>query len=152
MARHAPDHVTATPLVFLDANVLFSAAVGGEAFDLLFELARRGKVRFVTSRSCELEARRNLERKRPDRAEGLADVLRVAPPADVDPSEHVAWARALVGDADGHVLAAARILAAVTLVTGDLTHFGPLMERGDLPLTVRTPRTFLMEGPPTPAG
>ena len=28
MARHPPDHVTASPLVFLDANVLFSAAVG----------------------------------------------------------------------------------------------------------------------------
>ena len=144
--------MTAAPLVFLDANVLFSAAVGGEAFDLLFELARRGKVRFVTSRVCELEALRNLGRKRPDPAEGLADLLRFAPPADVDPSEHVAWALALVADADAHVLAAARTLTAVTLVTGDLTHFGPLMERGDLPLTIRTPRAFLMEGPPTPAG
>ena len=136
--------MTAAPLVFLDANILFSAAVGGEAFNLLFDL-----VRFVTSKTCELEARRNLERKRPDRAEALAGVMRVAPPADVDPSEHVVWARALVGDADAHVLAAARSLAAVTLVTGDLTHFGPLMDRGDLPLTIRTPRAFLMEGPPT---
>jgi predicted nucleic acid-binding protein len=148
MARHAPTLVTAVPLVFLDANVLFSAAVGGEALDLLLELARRGRVRFVTSRMCELEARRNLERKRPDRVEALAGVLRVAPPADVDPAEHVGWARALVGDADAHVLAAARSLAVVTLVTGDLTHFGPLMEREDLPLTIRTPRAYLMEGPP----
>ena len=140
--------MTVPPLVFLDANVLFSAAIGGEAFDVLFELAHRGMVRFVTSRVCELEARRNLERKRPDRAEALAGILRDAPPADVDPSEHVEWARALVGDADAHVLAAARVLATVTLVTGDLTHFGPLMERGDLPLTIRTPRAFLMEGPP----
>ncbi len=140
--------MTAAPLVFLDANVLFSAAVGGEAFGLLFELARRDKVRFVTSRVCELEARRNLERKRPERAQALTSILRAAPPADVDPSEHLAWARALVGDADAHVLAAARSLACVALVTGDLTHFGPLMERGDLPLTIRTPRAFLMEGPP----
>ena len=28
--------------VFLDANVLFSAAVGGPAFELIWELARRG--------------------------------------------------------------------------------------------------------------
>jgi len=144
--------VTAAPLVFLDANVLSSAAVGGEVFDLLFELAHRGRARFVTSRVCELEARRNLERKRPDRVEALAAVLRAAPPADVDPSDHVDWARALVGDGDAHVLAAARTLAAVTLVTGDLTHFGPLMERGDLPLTIRTPRAFLMEGPPASGG
>ena len=152
MARHAPDHVTATPLVFLDANVLFSAAIGGEAFDLLFELASLGKARFVTSRMCELEARRNLERKRPDRVEALAGILGLAPAADVDPSEHLGWARTLAGDADAHVLAAARTLAAVTLVTGDLTHFGLLMERGDLPITIRTPRAFLMEGPTASAG
>jgi predicted nucleic acid-binding protein len=148
MACDPPNHVTPSPLVFLDANVLFSAAVGGEVFDLLFQLELRGKVRFVTSRACELEARRNLERKRPDKTDALADILRAAPPADVDPSEHLSWARALVGDADAHVLAAARSLAAVTLVTGDLTHFGLLLERGDLPLTIRTPRAFLMEGPP----
>ena len=144
--------MTASPLVFLDANVVFSAAIGGEVFDLLFELERRDRVRFVTSRVCELEAQRNLERKRPDRAEALAGILRAVPPADVDPSEHIAWARALVGDADAHVLAAARTSAAVTLVTGDLTHFGSLMERGDLPLTIRTPRAFLMEGPSASAG
>lgn len=141
--------MTASPIVFLDANVLFSAAVGGEVFDLLFELGRSDRVRFVTSRACELEARRNLERKRPDRAAALADILRAAPPADVDASEHLAWARALVGDADAHVLAAARGLAAITLVTGDLMHFGPLMKQADLPLTIRTPRAFLMEGPPS---
>lgn len=152
MARQTPNHVTASPFVFLDANVLFSAAVGGEVFELLFELERRDRVRFVTSRVCELEARRNLERKRPDRAEALADILRAAPSADVDPSEHLAWARALVGDADAHVLAAARSLAVVTLVTGDLTHFGLLMEQGDLPLTIRTPRAFLIEGPPMSTG
>lgn len=144
--------MTSSPLVFLDSNVLFSAAVGGEVFDLLFELGRRGKVRFVTSGTCALEAQRNLERKRPDRAEALAGILRAAPPADVDPSEHVAWARSLVGDADAHVLAAARSLVAVTLVTGDLTHFGHLMDRMDLLLTIRTPRAFLMEGPPASAG
>ncbi len=149
MARHPPDHVTASPLVFLDANVLFSAAVGGQVFDLLFELQRRDKVRFVASRACELEARRNLERKRPDRAQALADILRAASSADIDPSEHLAWAHALVGDADAHVLAAARSLAVATLVTGDLTHFGSLMEREDLPLTIRTPRAFLVEGPPS---
>ena len=138
--------MTLSPLVFLDANVLFSASIGGEVFDLLFELGRGAKVRFVTSRACELEARRNLERKRLERAEALADILRAAPAADVDPSEHFAWAHALVDVADAHVLAAGRSLAAVTLVTGDLTHFGLLMTRADLPLTIRTPRAFLMDG------
>jgi hypothetical protein len=54
-----------------------------------------------------------------------------------------------VGDPDAHVLEAARSLATVMLVTGDLTHFGPLMRRSDLPLAIRTPRAFLMEGPPS---
>jgi predicted nucleic acid-binding protein len=144
--------VTASALVFLDANVLFSAAVGGEAFDLLFELARRHKVRFVTSRACELEARRNLERKRPDRVEAFADIMLAAASADVDTSDHFSWAHALVGDPDAHVLEAARSLATVMLVTGDLTYFGPLMRRSDLPLAIRTPRAFLMEGPPSSTG
>ena len=33
------------------------------------------------------------------------------------------------------------------LITGDLKHFGALMERDDLPLRVRSPRAFLLEGP-----
>ena len=139
--------MTRPPLVSLDANVVFSMALGGEVFDLLLELGRRGRVRFVTSRACELEARRNIERKRPDRIDALADLARIAPAADVEPSEHLAWASALVGHADAHVLAAARTLAVVTLVTGDVTHFGALMDREDLPLEIRTPRAFLMEGP-----
>ena len=44
--------------VFLDANVLFSAAVGGPAFELIWELARRGLIRLVTSAHCRAEAMR----------------------------------------------------------------------------------------------
>ena len=142
--------MTPPPLVFLDANVLFSAALGGETFDLLFELAQRDLIHLVTSQVRHLEARRNIDRKRPDRTAALDDILRSAPAADVDPSLHLTWASALVGDADAHVLAAARSLSVAVLVTGDVTHFGPLMERKDLPFTIRTPRAFLLEGRPPP--
>lgn len=134
------------PLVFSDANVLFSMALGGETFALMLELAER-RVRYVTSRACVLEAERNLRRKRAEASGGLDDVLAVVAVADVDPSEHLAWATGIVGLGDAHVLAAARSLRAAILVTGDRTHFGEAMDRSDLPLRVRTPRAFLMEGP-----
>jgi hypothetical protein len=84
---------------------------------------------------------------RPDRLTGLDNVLDVVKAEDVDAAEHAPWASDLVNQTDVHVLAAARALGASVLVTGDVTHFGSLMERGDLPLGVRTPRRFLLEGP-----
>ncbi len=138
--------MTSGPLVFCDANVLFSMALGGEAFALMLELAERGRVRYVTSRVCALEAERNLLRKRPEAAGAIDGVMAIVAVADVDPSEHLAWAAEVVGASDAHVLAAARSLHAAVLVTGDRTHFGTAMERTDLPLRIRTPRTFLLEG------
>ncbi len=139
--------MSTAPLLFLDANVLFWAALGGPAFDLLLELAGRGRIRAVTSTACELEAAVNLSRKHPDRLESLDEVLHTVRVEDVDPETHAPWASALVHGGDVHVLAAARALGADVLVTGDVTHFGGLMERADLPLKVRTPRAFLLEGP-----
>jgi uncharacterized protein len=118
------------PLVFLDTNVLFSAALGGAAFDFLLELARAGALRLT---SCVVEAETNLRRKRPDRhgqLEQVVDLVLVEAHADHD--EHVAWARELVHPADVHVLAPARRAGARYLVTGDTTHFGALMARDDL--------------------
>jgi len=140
--------VSGPPLVFLDANILFSAALGGPAFQLLLDLARDGTVPLTTSNACMIEAATNLERKRPDRREALTPILAaldVEPDAEAD--EHLDWAQGLVHPDDAHVLAAARRTGADVLLTGDTTHFGPLMERDDLGLTVRTPRAFLLEGP-----
>lgn len=58
--------------------------LGGGAFALMLELARRDRVRYVTSRACLVEARRNLERKRPDHA--LDDAREPIAAADVDPT------------------------------------------------------------------
>jgi predicted nucleic acid-binding protein len=139
--------VTARPLVFLDANILFSAAIGGQAFELLLDLARAGRVRLATSRACILEAERNLDRKRPDRRPVLAAVMTLVSVAAYENPEHSEWASALVDADDVHVLAATRAAGADVLLTGDVTHFGPLMERSDLGLQVRTVRAFLLEGP-----
>jgi len=64
-------------------------------------------------------------------------------------TSHLAWAETLIEAKDAPVLAAALRAQADTLITGDLTHFGPLMERDDLPFTVQTLRTFLLAGPPS---
>jgi predicted nucleic acid-binding protein len=132
--------------VFLDANVLFSAALGGDTFALLLELARAGRVELLSSPYCVEEARVNIERKRSDRAPQLLRVLAdVTPVQDVHPSS--AKSQALLPSKDAPVLDAALAAGADVLVTGDRTHFAHLMSRDDLDLRVRTPRQFLLDGP-----
>jgi predicted nucleic acid-binding protein len=130
--------------VFLDANVLFSAALGGASFDLLWKLAASGRVELLSSPYCVEEARVNLERKRPDRAARFVGLL-----AAVTPVEDVTNPRstALLPPKDAPVLDAALDAGADVLVTGDRTHFGALMTRDDLGIRVRTPSAFLLEGP-----
>lgn len=134
------------PVAFLDADVLFSAALGGRVFGTILELGRAGIVRLVTSEACVREAFENLRRKRPEAPTSLNGVL-----SDVEAFEmrqlDEDWATPLVGSPDAHVLAAARALGARWLVTGDRTHFGSLMGRADTPIGVVTPRGFLIRGP-----
>jgi predicted nucleic acid-binding protein len=129
---------------FLDANVLFSAALGGPTFALLWELAGVGKVRLITSVYCHLEAERNLARKYPGRSSALAarmehvlvvpDVRdRVVPPVPLAPKDLPVYSVAVAVLADA-------------LLTGDTKHFSPLMERTDLPLKVMTVARFLKAG------
>jgi uncharacterized protein len=143
-----PRKVAEPPLIFLDANILFSAAIGGPAFQLLLDLARAHTLRLVTSESCVLEAETNLERKRAPALNNLTSVLAlvvVFPGAGDD--EHVEWASSLVHPDDIHVLAAARRVGADVLLTGDTTHFSELMKREDLDLRIRTLRSFLLATP-----
>jgi predicted nucleic acid-binding protein len=133
--------------VFVDANVLFSAALGGPAFELMWELATRGRIRLATSPSCKVEAESNLERKRPDAVTRFAQLLLEVDLVPEPTPEALAAARRLVVEKDAPVLGAALAAKADVLVTGDVKHFGALMKRGDLPLRVRTPRAFLLEGP-----
>ena len=139
--------MTDPPTAFVDANVLFSASLGGTVFDTIRELGRRGLVRLVTSEACVREAFDNLRRKRPEALTSLDGVLLDVGSFELPPGTDVGWASKLVGPADGHVLAAARQLGADLLVTGDITHFGSLMERGDIGIRIMTPRDLLIRGP-----
>lgn len=118
-------------------------------FFLLLELGREGAVHLLTSRACRREAEVNLGRKRPERQAALQEVFAVVATAAPAGEDHSEWAAALVHEGDVHVLAVARGADASVLVTGDTTHFAPLMARDDLPLRVATPREFLLGGPAT---
>lgn len=114
--------------LFLDANVIFSAAhsAQGRAQELV-ALARAGHRRLYSSRHALDEARRNLEHKSRD-FEARLDVslgqitLRAEAPAQL-----LDWAH---GEGlpvqDAQILAAAVHAGAELLVTGDARHFGPL--------------------------
>jgi len=134
--------------VFLDANVLFTAAYSPEGLSaLLIELGAAGRVTLLTSPLAIVEAERNLEVKRPGALStlrrGLTAVRIVSepPPAEVErltPPE--------LSSKDRPLLAAAIVARATHFVTGDLADFGRWMHRpARLSLRVMTPRQFLTE-------
>jgi uncharacterized protein len=118
-------------LLFLDANVLFSAAYMEKSRPgNLFRLAQAGLCDLIASPYAIEEARRNLAFKRSDRIPEfvkLAATLAICP----EPSkEHLVWAMAQgLGPKDAPILAAAAQAKADFLVTGDRTDFGHLYRR-----------------------
>jgi predicted nucleic acid-binding protein len=136
--------------VFLDANVLFTAAYSPEGLSaLLIELGATGHVELVTSTLAVVEAQRNLGVKRPDALpafeQNLAAIEIVREPAPTDVEK---LTPSTLSAKDRPLLAAAILSRATHFVTGDQTHFGRWMrERTALPLKIMTPRQLLDEGP-----
>lgn len=114
--------------VFLDANILFSAAwKSGADAALLFDLAEAGHARLNTSRLALEEARRNIERKRPARQPILERFARQVSLGKEPLPSHLAVAREHgLPDKDVPILAAAIAQRADWLVTGDRRDFGHL--------------------------
>jgi len=117
--------------VFLDANVLFAAAISPEGRSAaLFLLADHRVCTLLTSAHAVTEARRNLEGRYPDalmRFEHLTHSVMTVPEA---PSPRVAWARQQrLPEDDAPILAAAPEARADVLVTGDRRHFRHLFGR-----------------------
>ena len=135
--------------VFLDANVLFTAAYSPDGLSaLLIELGAAGRVTLLTSPLAIVEAERNLEAKRPAALPALRGnlasavrIVREPAPADVErltPPE--------LSSKDRPLFAAAISAHATHFVTGDVADFGRWMNRrAQLPLLVMTPRQFLTE-------
>lgn len=117
--------------VFLDANVLFSAAYRESgSVRAFFALASVKACRLVSSRHAIEEARRNLAVKHPER---LADLERLLEQVEVAPEPHAAtleWAASLgLPPKDTPILAAAVDARCHVLATGDRTDFGRLLGR-----------------------
>lgn len=114
--------------LFLDANVLFSAARSEDSRAYaLFQLARAGVCTLVTSPFAIEEARRNTGLKQPERAAALEALLRDAEIGLECSQEQAAWALSQgLPDKDAPILAAAVLSRCDALVTGDRSHFGSL--------------------------
>ncbi|MBK7765311.1 MAG: DNA-binding protein [Sulfuritalea sp.] len=129
--------------IFLDANILFTAAhnPNGKAA-LVIELGRAGIWRLATSLYAAEEARRNIARKFPaslDRLETLlGDLGLVADAPDIP-------CPAGLTEKDRPILRAALGCCADVLLTGDLRDFGLLMNAPEKTggLLIQTVAAFL---------
>jgi len=128
--------------VFLDVNVLFSAARSAGAIrELIRRLHVAGHV-LVADEYVVAEARRNLLAKEPATMAQLETLLRPMTIAPHRPAPLPAEMAALLPEKDRPVLAAALHLRCDALVTGDRTHFGMMYGRKFLDLTVHSPRSL----------
>ncbi|MEI6209592.1 MAG: PIN domain-containing protein [Desulfuromonadales bacterium] len=130
--------------VFLDANVLFTAAHnpnGKTAF--LIELAVAGKFKLFTSTYAREEAERNICAKYPGCAVGLEHTLENITIIPV--TSQSAGCPEILPAKDAPIFAAAVQCRSTHLLTGDTRHFGPLMNRPDLckGMIVQTVAQFL---------
>lgn len=131
--------------VFLDANILFSAAKSDGAVRALLRLLLEGGHECWADAYVVAEARRNLEAKGPKAVHTLDALLaqvRVAPAgarsARVPREDTVAW----LPEKDRPVLAAAIALGCEALVTGDRTHFGAGYGRAFGGVSIHSPRSL----------
>jgi predicted nucleic acid-binding protein len=131
--------------IFLDANVLFTAAHnphGKAAF--LIQLAATDAFKLFTSAYGREEAERNISAKYPGSftvfkqlLESITVVPVTNPPADYPE---------ILPAKDAPIFAAAVYCRATHLLTGDIKHFGPLMNHPNLcgGMIVQTVAEFLM--------
>ena len=128
--------------VFLDANVLFSAAKSdGAVRELLHRLAHAGHMLCADAYVVE-EARRNLLRKSPTALHAFESLLASVDVAFFRPAELPASVAGRIDPKDQPVFAAAVALHCDALVTGDRTHFGALYGQELLGVRIESPRSL----------
>jgi hypothetical protein len=127
-------------LVFLDANVLFSAAYRSDAG--LRRLWRLPRARLITSAYVAEEARRNLndpgQRRELEELLGSVEVVPTTAPTD-----HPLFSTLQLADKDRPVLLAAIGVGATHLLTGDFRHFGPYYRQRIEGVLVMAPGEYL---------
>ena len=126
--------------IFLDANILFSAAKSNGAVRQLLELLRDDGHTLCADDYVVAEARRNLELKAPDSS--LENLLAQVDVAPFEATELPPALAARLPEKDWPVLAAAMRLRCETLVTGDRTHFGALYGKTVNGVSIHSPRSL----------
>ncbi len=125
--------------LFLDANVLFSAAYRGDAGVQRLWALRDATL--VTSEYSVSEARRNLATpEQLSRRDSLVESIEVAPARTLDPTLR---SEIELREKDWPILGGAVAAGATHLITGDLRDFGPFMGRVVLGVLVLTPARYL---------
>lgn len=127
--------------IFLDANVLFSAAKSAGAVRRLLDLLLAEGHECCVDDFVLAEARRNLDAKAP---RGVAELERLLPRLRVAglESDPQLEASLPLPEKDRPVLAAAIRQEYAALVTGDRTHFGRLYGRTLQGVTIHSPRSL----------
>lgn len=130
--------------VFLDANILFSAAKSDGAIRQLLRNLTLAKHTLVADSYVQTEAQRNIAAKADAQAVHKLDVLlsqiEVNAVQFAQPSPALQAAALWLPEKDRPVLLAAMALFCDVLVTGDSTHFGPGYGKRFEGVTVCSPR------------
>lgn len=124
--------------VFLDANILFSAAYGSPKIRILWLLARSGHHELIASHHVIEEARRNLMPEQRRGLEAFVHDLTLVPtpspamgcPIDLPPGDREAFMAAVSANAT-HFL------------TGDLRHFGPYLGKRVMGILIQRPADYV---------
>ena len=128
--------------IFLDANVLFSAARSdGSIRRLLHELVRNEHLCVADGYVWE-EAQRNLAIRSQDGQQSLQGMAPLIELHSGFAGSGVDTGDTSLPDKDSPVLASAVALACDVLVTGDRTHFGSLYGATIHGVTIHTPRSL----------
>jgi len=128
--------------IFLDANILFSAAKSAGAVRTLLGMLEAAGHTLCTDDYVVAEARRNPEVKDPGTVGSLDTLLAGIDVARFRRDELDPQLAALVPEKDRPVLAAAIRLGCHALVTGDGTHFGRLYGRDIRGVSIHSPRSL----------
>ena len=128
--------------IFLDANVLFSAAKSDGAVRQLIDLLVEAGHELCVDGYVIEEARRNLAAKAPESVAMLAKLLARMHAASAQPGDVALEASLPLPAKDRPVLAAAIRQGCGALVTGDRTHFGALYGRAIHGVAIHSPRSL----------
>ena len=128
--------------IFLDANVLFSAAKSDGAIRKLLTLLQQSGHECCVDGYVIEEARRNLAAKAPLQIDSLPKLLTSMKTTSAQRIDSALEASLPLPAKDRPVLAAAIHQRCDALVTGDRSHFGALYERTFNGVTVHSPQSL----------